>query len=179
MSKFTDDRPAKNDVTASTVFYFEQNGINREFLSFYEETIRRQLVPYGDPEAYEKAPVDIWLRLELSGFTIWYAIEVKGRNFGHNNHLVTASTEGEILEVLKKETMQEVKRAGYTGIWAAPYNDGKIRIWNLNKLDLDALPMKDITKHKYTVIPDSEIITEPEYLLPHQASIIIDRLNGN
>ena len=179
MSAFSDDRPAKNDVTASTVHYFEKNGIKRECLSFYEETINRQLVQYGDDDAYEKAPIDIWMRLELSGFTMWYAMEVKGRSFGHLSHLVTASTEGEILEIHKKKSMQEVMKAGYIGLWVAPYSDAKIRIWNLNKIDLDALPVKPITKHKYTVIPDSETITEPEHLLPPDKSVIIDRIDGN
>lgn len=170
--EFDGDRPAKNDLTASTLYQVFSSDPNA---SFWEKTTSGELVPYGDPRAIKsRNKYDLFVHY----FDFWFAIEMKSRSFKHNSYLVTASTEGEIFEVKKCEETKLLQQEGYICLWASVYSDGKIRIWQLNNIDLDNLNGKPITKHKYTC-KNSEYITQYEYLLPAEQSIIIDRLNGN
>lgn len=168
---FGGDRPAKNDLTASTLTFLFKNNKN---VSFWEKDINGNLVPYGDPRAYEQDRYDLYIKY----YDFWFAVEMKSRDLSHISYWVTAATEGEMFEIEKCEETKELQQEGYICLWAAVYNDGRIRIWQLNYMDLDKLPMKPKTKPKYNV-KSSPFITEDVYLLPPQQSIIIDRINGN
>lgn len=170
--EFDGDRLAKNDLTASTLQQLFKNDKN---VSFWERTITGELVPYGDARAHRSRDgYDLYVHY----FSFWIAIEMKSRNFGHNNYLVTASTEGEMFEVLKCEKTKELQEKGFMCWWASVYNDGKIRIWQLDYIDLNNLRGDYKTKPKYSC-KQSEKITEYVYLLDANKSLIIDRINGN
>ena len=170
--RFGGDRLAKNDLTASTLHFLFKNDKN---VTFWEKDDNGVLVPYGDPKASKTDKYDLYVKY----FNMWFAIEMKSRNLPHNSKWVTATTEGEIFEIAKCNETKQLQQQGYICLWASVYNDGKIRIWQLNYMDLNSLPLKPKTKHRYTIYDNSEIITEMEYLLPPECSIIIDRLNGN
>lgn len=168
---FECDREAKNDLTASTIAYLNYDPSIR----FWETTEDGKLVPYGDPRADTTADYDLYM--EYKGFL--FAEEAKGREHGHMHHLVTASTEGEMLEIKKKEDTQRLIKQGFVCYWIVLYSDGKIRIWNLNKLDLDNLPHRIIYCPAHSVDEVVKYVPKMCYLLPADKSKIIDRLNGN
>lgn len=168
---FECDREAKNDLTASTATYLKFH----PSISFWERTEDGELVPYGDPRADSTAGYDLYMGYK--GYL--FAEEAKERSHGHMDNLVTASTEGEILEIKKKEDTQMLIKQGFVCYWIVLYGDGKIRIWNLNKLDLDKLPHRKIKCPVHSVDKVVKYVPKMCYLLPANKSIIIDRLNGN
>lgn len=171
---FTDDRLSKESFTATTLPLLKR--ANVKSVTFYELDMNYQLVPFGSKLANPQSNIDIIILVVYNNNKEeWYAVELKHRSFGHNCSLVVDPSEGEILEQLKAQHMEGYKRLGFNTLWATLYNDGKFRLWFLNQLNIQQLPTKPIRKRKYSV-KSSEYIVEDEYMLPADASLIIDAI---
>lgn len=177
---FACDRQAKADVTASTLnFFVKRFGIPQKNIKFYEYDCYGIPVPFGDPRGDIHSRSDILMVISFWGYELKFPIEIKERSFDHMCHFTTAVTEGAILEVNKKEEAERImKEVGFPYLWIELYTDGKLRLWNLAKINLDSLPLTPKTKNRYTVY-DSDKVTQDVYLLPADKSIIIDRIEGS
>lgn len=177
---FEIDWQSKCDYTASTYSYAS----GRTYFSsmtFYERNKEGDNVPFGSDSAYTQSHTDVTVVYATTygeSKEIYNELKERKGKYTHNSYWVTASTEGEIMEPYKVECFRPMIAECKQVRWVVLYPDSKIRIWNLNKIDIDNLPRKPITKHKYTIDPNSELITENEYLLPADESIIIDRIRG-
>lgn len=177
---FEIDWQSKCDFTAST-YAISSTMNNFSSIDYYETNADSELVPFGSDSAFTQSRTDITIvyRTDYGGEAVIYnELKERSEKYPHNSYYVTASTEGEIMEPDKVKHFRPLLKEGKQVRWCVLYPDNKIRIWNLNKLDIDTLPRKPIRKHRYTVIPDSPYVVENEYLLPASESIIIDRING-
>ena len=178
---FEIDWQSKCDFTAST-YAFVSTKSNYSAVTYFEQDEAGNLIPFGDDRSNTQSHTDITLLYcTTNGGCNEIFNELKERygEYTHNSYYVTATTEGEIMEPYKVEIFKPMIKQGKQVRWCVLYPDGKIRIWNLNKLDIDSLPRKNIRKHKYSIDQSSEYIIENEYLLPADKSIIIDRIKGD
>lgn len=176
---FEIDWQSKCDYTASTYSYASRRPYFSS-ITFYERDENDTMVPFGSDRAYTQSHTDIttvYTTTYGGSIDIYNELKERKGKYTHNSHYVTASTEGEIMEPYKVECFRPMIAEGKQVRWVVLYPDDKIRIWNLNKIDIDDLPRKPIKKHRYTV-KDSGYIIENEYLLPADKSIIIDRIKG-
>lgn len=175
---FEIDWQSKCDFTASTYAYFSMCS-NFSAVTFYEQDKDGHNIPFGDDRAYSQSHTDITFTYYSNcGWEKEVINELKERGGTYTSTNKYLMEEGEIFEPFKKETLQKLKDEGKEVRWAVLYTDGKIRIWNLNKIDLDSLKRRITRKRKHTIDPNSGYIVENEYLLPADKSIIIDRIRG-
>ena len=163
------DRKAKSDFTASTLNYWRENGAEGKLL-FWEMTSASTFVPFGHKDAYPQSRFDIYMSYEDR---VWYAVELKERKFDSDNPLTMK--DGAFMNGEKKNLIQPLIDRGYIPIWCELYDDDKMRIWNLSRIDLNTLQHKEYSIKKITIDPDAGKIMQTRYLLPVSASTIIRR----
>lgn len=166
------DAQAKADFTASTVAYAISHGHTEEF-KFYEEDNYHNLVPFGDPRASVHSRLDVYFKYGLTD----YAAELKDRlKYSSTRFLAAYMNEEKIQPILDKIG------EGYIVLWVELYNDGKVRIWNLNYIQ-NTIGLRNLNyevsliKEK-EIDPDSPKHLQKRYLLPHELGILIDRKPG-
>ena len=171
------DRQSKNDLTASTLYYLQINGYTGK-TEFYELTSGGTIVPYGDKSADGNKRTDVWMIYRAASASGVYPIELKDRwNYSSDNEFILR---GSFLNPGKKDYINGLKeKGGITPLWAELYNDGKGRIWNLSKINLDALPTEEHLIKRINIDPDGKKVSQLRYLLPMDRAIMIERKNGN
>lgn len=169
---FDCDRPAKNDFTASTQTYWAKYG-QGDKISFWEMTSACTMVPFGSELASPRSRFDVFINYDDR---IWYAVELKERN--HPSDYERTINEGAFMNDEKKALVPQLKEQGYIPLWAELYTDGKIRLWNLDKINLDTLEKKTFGIKKINIDPNSPKITQTRYLLPVSAATLINRIKS-
>lgn len=174
---FSIDRKSKNDLTASTLYYLQINGYTGK-TEFYELTSGNTIVPYGDERADGNGRTDVWMIYRTEKHYAVYPIELKDRwNYSSDNEFILR---GSFLNPGKKDYINGLKeKGGITPLWAELYNDGRGRIWNLSKINLDALPTEEHLIKRINIDPDGKRVSQLRYILPPDRAIMIDRKNGN
>lgn len=167
---FNCDRQAKNDFTASTKAYLEEEGCPYG-LKFWEESITGELVPYGDENASSTAHMDLYMDFVTSAWTRRYAVELKER--------IKYDSEAFDLwfyNIPKDRWLQAAKDAGCIPLFVNLYPDGKIDIWNLSKVESEGsvtVPIK-----KVNIDPNSPKVEQERLLLPSDKAKRIRRVKG-
>lgn len=170
---FNCDRKAKCDWTASTYNYWKQSGADTDNLLFYEATSANTLVPFGSPDADIQSRMDIYMIYED---TIKYAVEIKERFYPSIQSWTM--NEGAFMNREKRDAIKKQKEDGWVPLWSELYDDGQIRVWNLDKIDIDTLPETEKSIKRTQIDPTSRKITQKRLLLAVSASTKYDRLNG-
>lgn len=175
MLDFNCDRQDKADLTASTINYLRSKGYNKD-ITFYEEDENKNLVPFNSPDADIKSRLDVWM---LYG-TQMCVIEMKGRGM---TRLVCSDTfPTALFNEEKIEPIREEINNGNIVLWAEPYVDDKIRIWNLNRIDkepgLENLNRVRKPIKKVTIDPNSKTEMQERLELPHEWGTLIPRVKG-
>lgn len=168
---FSCDRQSKYDFTASTVSYLSSKYEDKEIeLKFKELDENGVEVDFDNCNSYDKSRVD--LIMYFNGKK--YVIELKERwgKYTSSFYGKEDDVEGWMLNIDK---VQELNKLDGTPLYVNLYMDGKIRIWNLNKID----DYQTITKfiHKTTVL-DSEIKKQDRFQVWNKDSILLDRITG-
>lgn len=174
---FSVDRKSKNDLTASTLYYLQINGYTGK-TEFYELTSGGTIVPYGDRSADGNGRTDVWMIYRAASASGVYPIELKDRwNYSSDNEFILR---GSFLNPGKKDYINGIKeKGGMIPLWAELYNDGRGRIWNLSKINLDALPTEERMIKRINIDPDGKREPQKRFLLPIDKAIMIERKNGN
>lgn len=151
---FTIDRESKNDYTASTVAYLNENYPNITGITFYEPDEDGDLVPYGDWRASTTAHIDIVADLSWDGGNVTYSAEIKERwgNYTSDFYGKDGQNKGWVYNIEKDGWLEKECSLGRIPIYVNLYPDGVIRVWNINKID----------KSHHTTLPIKKIHTDPD-----------------
>lgn len=168
------DRQSKYDFTASTVTYIQDIYYNKDVEIVFKEIDKNgNLVILGNPYANTQSTTDLAMFIN----DIPYMVELKERwgkyhstFYGKEN-----DNEGWVLEKKKKEALFKAKEKGYIPLYVNIYPDGKVRIWNLNKIKLSDTKQKTAPK---TTVVDSGKIEKDIYELWNIDSIEIEKVRG-
>lgn len=190
---FSIDRKSKNDLTASTLYYLQINGYTGK-TEFYELTSGGTIVPYGDRSADGNGRTDVWMIYRTERHSAVYPIELKDRweyssdsgpilrgsflNPGKKEY-ISGIKENDGITSLWAELCDDGKGTIIIPLWAELYNNGKGRIWNLSKINLDALPKVERMIKRINIDPDGKREPQKRFLLPIDKAIMIERKNGN
>lgn len=166
------DAKAKADFTATTAYNLIIRGYMKQ-PKFFEEDEYHNLVPFGDQRASVHSRLDVYFKYGLTD----YAAELKDRlKYSSTRFLAAYMNEEKIQPILDKIG------EGYIVLWVELYNDGKVRIWNLNYIQ-NTIGLRNLNyevsliKEK-EIDPDSPKHLQKRYLLPHELGILIDRKPG-
>lgn len=165
---FSCDRQSKYDFTASTVNYIREKYKGKDIeLIFTEFDKYGNIIDFDSNQSYEKSPSD--LLMFFNG--IAYRIELKER-WKYDSNYYGNENNGWILEPKKYHTLKTLEGIP---LYVNLYNDGKIRIWNLDKIDSFQTFKVDAAEK---TVEDSEVITKKEYAVFNKDSKILDRIKG-
>lgn len=165
------DRQAKCDFTASTVEY-NRTISGDGYFEFYEMDDDGRLVPFGSSAASLEARVDVWFKYSTP----------KGHRYGANElkerHNLSDAFPTAYLNLQKLDELDRIRKKDNSIFWSELYTDGVIRIWNLTKVDFEALPLVKVYIKKITIDPDSEVEEQWRRTIPMSSGITITRIRG-
>ena len=170
---FACDRQSKYDFTASTINYLIQAmGDKLKSVEFYEYDENDNLIEFDSKN------VDGQSRTDLAFFVngnkrVNAELKERWGKYNSNCYGKDEDKEGWILEMDKKEKLME--KIGLP-LYANLYMDGKIRLWNLNKIENFNIINKNTPK---TTVIQSEIINKDRYEVWNRDSKVIQRIIGS
>ena len=172
---FNCDRKAKNDFTASTYSYFTTHYPQYTAITYYEADKWGNLIPYGDPRAYEQAHIDTYIKLESSARTITYSVELKER-WGRyiSTYYGEEGQEGWVYNYEKDGWLMDEVEKGRIPLFCNEYPDDKMTIWNILKVDKSHNIRKAIKK--VNIDPNSERKVQDRIQLWNKDGITIERI---
>lgn len=176
MNPFECDRQSKYDFTASTVSYFAERYAGKDVSVRFMEwsTDHSTLVPFDSEESDSCSRTDLCMEFTSGVTTTTYNIELKERWGKYvSDYYGEDGKEGWMLNIEKDSVL---KHSFGLPLYVNLYPDGKIRLWNLDKVGGE---YGKVTKpiHKYTVI-DSEVKQQDRYTLMNNQGITIPRIRG-
>lgn len=169
---FSCDRQSKYDFTASTVNYISRMYDNKDItIVFNELDANGNLVEFDSANASETARTDLIMFFNGKG----YNIELKERwgRYTSDYYGKEGDKEGWFVNIEKYNVLMNNKE--YIPIFANLFPDGKVRIWNLNKLNNLHVLTKNIAK---TNVIESDVIPQKRYDVWNKDGKIFDRVKG-
>lgn len=109
-----------------------------------------------------------------------YAVELKERDEPYTStYYGCDGQEGWLYNIEKNEWLQKAAANGYTPLYANVYPDNVVRVWNINKINTDTLPVVEKRIAKYTVIPSEKKLQKRYTLSNAQAVAEYKRVKGD
>lgn len=166
------DRKAKNDFTASTYSVCSKKQAFSA-MTFWEQDKEGNLVPYGDNSVSLQSHYDVFVEYSTSAWTQWYVFELKERN-NANDFYTTAFINEE-----KWPQFVKYRDQGIIPCWCELYNDGTLRIWNLEHTDFCHLPVSSRMIKRINIDPYSPKSRQLRREIPMEDGTLLKRIDGN
>lgn len=174
--KFSCDRQAKYDFTASTVAYFDSLYTSYS-LEFYEFDKDNHFIEFDSACSSEHSRLDLGMKLSIAGKDdVYYVFELKERWGKYVSTLYgEEGQEGWMYNQPKDEVLRKASESGCIPIYVNLYPDGVVRIWNLNKVT----EVGHITKtyNKYNVVA-SPMMVQERLTLMNKQGVSFQRIIG-
>lgn len=168
---FKCDRQSKLDYTASTIYYLMlKMGDKLKSVEFYEYDKEGNLVEFDSPLAYEQSRTD--LACFINGKRVNSELKERWQPYNHQSYGKDEDKEGWMLNIDK---VDELKKIDGIPLYANLFEDGWVRVWNLNKVPQPTTITKNIAK---TTVIKSKKIKQDRYQLWNRDSIIFQRIKG-
>lgn len=176
-SRFECDRQSKYDFVASVTNYFDDKyGDSDVSCRFYEySTDKTSLVEFDSEDSDSTSRTDLCMEFTSGVVSTFYNIELKERLGKYaDDYYGEEGKEGWFLNIEKESVLRHCDKIP---IYVNLYPNGKIRIWNLNKVKREDYGKETKPIHKYTV-KESEILMQDRYTLMNKQGITIPRIKG-
>ena len=167
---FRCDEQSKLDFTNSTKPYISTH-YPQWVVSFYGVDKNGDAVPMAD--SFEQSHLDLYIKCtnKNSGTNVTYAAELKERWKPYTSTSYGGEgQEGWIYNIEKDGWLNDAAKKGFTPLYVNLYEDGVIRVWNINKIDSENLPVVEKEIHKYTV-KQSPKIKQTRYTLANAQAV--------
>lgn len=168
-NKFCIDYESKIEFSGATVNYI--NSINSNWVvDFYGVDDDGNKVSFDDSTV--TSHLDFYMDITTSSGITEYAVELKERWKPYTSTSYgEPGQEGWFLNIEKTGFLKDAAERGYIPLYANIYQeDGKVRVWNLNKIDVDNLPIAEKYIARYTVLP-SERKLQKRYTLSNAQAV--------
>lgn len=165
------DRQAKKDFTATTYAICTASPVYSS-VTFYEKDKNGDFVPFGSISASQTSHYDVWMDFTTSAWTKRYVFELKERHNPDDRYSTAIINEEKWPEFVR------LRKEGIIPMWVELYDNGKIRIWNLNSIDFNKLNLNYYEIKKINIDPDSEKKWQTRREIPMEWGKTYGRIRG-